>query len=99
MTGIAPYVSCDGRGRRERLAMCRARLVASDSEANAGLNTLSAVKVLLLSCVASGERGVLANQDRERADARPREAVWLLFKMAALHLVTLQFNSLKVICC
>ena len=57
------------------------------------------LRVLFLSCVASGERGALADQDRERADARRREAFWLLFKMAALHLATLQVNSLKVICC
>ena len=31
------------------------------------------LRVLFLSCVASGERGALANQDRERADASPRE--------------------------
>jgi len=56
-------------------------------------------RVLFLSCVASGERGALANLDLERADARRREAFWLFFKMAALHLSTLQVDSLKVICC
>ena len=66
----------------------------------------SIFQVLLLSC---GERGALTNQDRDRADASPRELtradasgceqgwaesprmrrVWLLCKMAALHLATL----------
>jgi len=36
---------------------------------------MSSSKVLFLSCVASGERGALANQDRERADARRREGL------------------------